>query len=318
MRSYIKSLCAVFLLSISTLSLAYNAAKWPEKALVGYVTAYARGATPPATTNAMITAALSHHYNVFVYSFGYIDAKNSVTFPTPISDANLKTQISNIHSQGGVVLLSFGGQNNTFKPDSDSKSAIPAAVNTATLLKKYNFDGIDLDVEKIVVDDQYLLDYIKTLRDQYTNIIITAAPQIAGGWGGPAQLAPTTIFTLDFLQNANFTALLIQEYNQAGGAKFNNLEDTDVGFITASFAPLTALVPYKTKIIIGEPATTVAGTGLSNPADVVTDLESGDVLSHSQYGGIMVWAINYDADQGWSFADGVHTVTVAQPTATNK
>ena len=118
----------------------------------------------------------------------------------------------------------------------------------------------------------------------------------------PASLAPDTVFSRAFLQAANFDALLIQEYNQFGGAVFDGLQDTEEGFISASFGPLTQLVPSNTKIIIGEPANTAAGSGLSDPTSVVRDIQSGEVLQSPQYGGVMVWAVNYDYEQNWSFS----------------
>ncbi|MDC0535514.1 glycosyl hydrolase family 18 protein [Francisellaceae bacterium] len=279
--------------------------KWPGKSLVGYITAY--GSTiPPNVTNQMVAESINNHYNVFVYAFGSINKQNNVSMPSGITKIDFTDQINNIHQNKGIALVSFGGQNNTFLPNPDD--AIQAADNTAAILKQYNLDGIDLDLESIDVDSNYLEQYIGELRNMNPNIILTAAPQIAGGYGGPAQLAPTSIFTQNFITNANFDALLIQEYNQYAGAVFDGKQDTDEGFITASFTPLTQIIPNRTKIIIGEPANSSAGTGLSNPNLVLSDIQSGGVLDNNQYGGIMTWALNYDYTQNWSFANGVYSV----------
>ncbi len=282
-----------------------QSSKWPDRALVGYVMAYSYTPPPSNVTDGMISDAIKNHYNVFVYAFGAIDSSNNVTLPDGISEADLSTQIQNIHANNGLALLSFGGQNNTFSPGSN---VTQAADNTAALIQKYGFDGVDLDLESITVDSAYLESYINELRNKDSSILLTAAPQIAGGYGGPAALAPTNIFTTDFLIKAKFDAILVQEYNQFGGAVFDGKQDTDVGFITASFDPLAKIIPSATKIVVGEPANSTAGSGLSNPADVVQDINSGDVKQSKQYGGVMTWAINYDADQGWSFANGVFPV----------
>lgn len=143
--------------SAATCSFAINrsttTSTWPEKALVGYVTAYG-SSTPPNVTNQMILDSLNHHYNVFVYAFGSINSKNSVSIPSGVISSDLNTQITNIHQAGGLAILSFGGQNNTFLPDTENPTQ--AADNTIELLKANEFDGIDLDLENISVDNKYL------------------------------------------------------------------------------------------------------------------------------------------------------------------
>ncbi|MCJ8291045.1 MAG: hypothetical protein HRT58_14660 [Crocinitomicaceae bacterium] len=278
--------------------------EWPKRSLVGYVAAYG-SIVPSNVTNNMISEAITEGYTVFVYAFGSIDAKNIVSIPTGITEADLQQQNDDIHANNSLSLISFGGANNTFLPGMDSKLA---ASNTVEFCHLYGFDGLDLDLESVDVDASYLTSYIDEIRNIDDGIFITAAPQIAGGYGGPASFAPATIFTKDFLVAAKFSALFVQEYNQFGGAKFEGLVDTDVGFISASFGPLTEIVPFATKIVVGEPANEDAGSGLSNPVEIVKDIASQDVLENSQYGGIMVWAINYDSDQNWTFAKGVEPV----------
>ncbi len=280
---------------------------WPEKALVGYVTAYV--GAPKKTTNLMISEALSHKYTVFVYAFGVINTNNEVSIPDGVTETELQVQIENIHKNNGLALISFGGGGvNTFTPGSDASKA---ALETVKFCQKYQFDGIDLDFENITVDVDYLQSYIDEFRKHNNELFITAAPQIGSDEEGKAIFQPKNIFTEFFLDSAALSAVFVQEYNQRGGAVFDGLQDTNVGFISASYTPLTKLVPKNTKIIIGEPATMAAAPagGLFNPEDVVKDIQQGEVvLNSSQYGGIMVWAINYDSEQNWSFADGVQSV----------
>lgn len=275
---------------------------WPDQALVGYPTAW------DSPSNEMISEALANNYKVFVYAFGKIDPSNTVTLPDGIPEPDLSTQLNNIHDGGGLALLSFGGQTNTFNPGSD---AVQAADKTVSLIQQYGFDGVDLDLEgnyPTYVNPAYLEAYIQEMRNKFSDILLTCAPQIAGGYGGPASFAPADIFTTDFLEQAKFDAILVQEYNQFGGASFGGKEDTDLGFISASFSPITEIVPSESKIVIGEPACEAAGSGLSNPADVVSDINSNGVRQSPQYGGIMVWSINFDAGQNWVFAQGVSQV----------
>ena len=274
---------------------------WPNQALVGYVEAY--GSTnPPNVTYTMITEAITNGYRIFVYAFGSINSDNQVSLPSGINPQDLSKQIEYIHENNGLALLSFGGANNTFLPGS---GANVAASNTVDICTKYKFDGVDLDLEHIDVDIDYLESYIKQLKSN-NDLFLTAAPQIGGGYnGGPATLAPIDIFTTSFLEAVRFDALFIQEYNQYGGAVFNGLKDTDVGFVCASFDPLTKIIPPNTKIIVGEPANRDAASGLKARC-LVEDIKSCSIRTNSQYGGIMVWAINYDFIQNWSFAKTVY------------
>ena len=283
---------------------------WPETSLVGYVAAYG-STTPPNVSTSMIKDSLSAGYTVLVYAFGSINNTGPVTMSgnpnKKVKPLDLKEQIAFIHESNALALISFGGANNTFNPDPSNASE--AASQIVDCCQRYGFDGVDLDLEDVSVSQTYIESLVDSIRAKDDRLYLTAAPQIAGGYGSPANLAPTGIFSESFLNNACFDALLVQNYNQFGGAEFNGLQDTQQGFITASFTSLTQFVPGATKIVVGEPANATAGSGLSNPAEIVADLHSGDVLSNPQYGGIMTWNINYDAQQEWSFARGVHSVT---------
>ena len=72
---------------------------------------------------------------------------------------------------------------------------------------------------------------------------------------------------------------------------------------------LDAYVPKNTKIIIGETATSNAATGMS-ASNTIADIKDGNsfgkMQENSQYGGIMVWSINYDAVNNFNFADTVY------------
>jgi hypothetical protein len=116
--------------------------------------------------------------------------------PHGISEAELGAQLNEIHDRGGLALLAFDGQNNTFDPGSDVKQA---AENTVSLIQKYGFDGVDLDLEQISVDTNYLKTYIQEMRSRFSDILLTCAPQIAGGYGGPASFAQSTFSPRIFL-----------------------------------------------------------------------------------------------------------------------
>lgn len=281
---------------------------WPNKALVGYITADGSTA-PPHSINTIVSSAINHNYKVFVYAFGCIDSNYEVTLPSGFNETDLEKQIAMINKDNGLALISFGGGgNNTFLPGDDPISAASA---TVTFCQKYQFNGIDLDLEHAPFTSNYLISYIEEIRKQDETLFITAAPQIASNADGSAALAPREIFTPELI-STKLTAILVQEYNQGEGAIFDGLDDTNPDFIVKSFAPLKRIIPSETKIIIGKPACKdAAGSGFNSPASIVRSLqkECSGVIDDPQYGGIMTWDINYDSAQNWSFADGVQTVT---------
>jgi chitinase len=304
------------LIALSALANISNASNWPQddKSLVGYVEGWHND------NRGVIQNALNSGYNVIVFSFANINgeqvSKGSLSEP----DNFLISETQNIHANSknkkGLAIVSFGGQNNTFNPTT-STDFNKLGQNIAAFLEKYNFDGIDLDIETIPagITNDNIISMMNSLRAQYkqdTNkdVVITSAPQIAGGYNNPnlPVLAPSNIFSKDFLEKAKFDAIFIQEYNQFGGAKFGGKFDTDQGFITASFGALTNYIPASTKVVPGEPATPRAGSGLSDPTSIVNDLMSGNILSNNRFGGIMTWDINYDTNNNWNFGRTVSSV----------
>ncbi|MGQ4001697.1 glycosyl hydrolase family 18 protein [Francisellaceae bacterium CB299] len=175
---------------------------------------------------------------------------------------------------------------------------------------------------------------------------LTAAPQVSG-WYGTGQWASGSasfaepMYTQTFMDNAHLDAVFIQTYNQYGGANFGGKKGYDVGFLTMTFdllseqtqdsmpgVPTNAFyVPETTKIILGVPDykapyvteakyrtggcladASCSGVGLYNPTDITTDINSGDLEQHSQYGGLMTWILNSDSYQNWTWVDGVKEV----------
>ena len=276
-----------------------------KKVMVGYVQA-------ETSTNNMIQEALAHKYNVIVFAFANVTGEQ-----ISVDNLNqLQQQVDMVKNSNAIALVSVGGQNISFNP-TDSTNFAKLGKNIADFLTDNHLDGLDLDLEGVPasVTVDHLLEMLKALREQYLlnnnkAVIITGAPEVAGGYGSPASLgfALSIWSKRDFLEQANFDALFVQEYNQGGGAFFDGKQDTDVGFISASFGPLSSYIPTPTKIIVGEPATQQAGNGLHLASDIVTDLQSGSVLGSERFAGMMTWSINYDYNNNWKWVDGVSSV----------
>lgn len=323
---------------------------WPQQAIVGYVKGYAATwKTQPDTTLEMIQAALQHGYNVLVYAFGGQDANNKpyLNFADTVSQ-NLPAQLQAIHNAKALALLSVGGgSNSTFNP-SLNNGAEAAGKAMGEFIAAQGFDGLDIDVEhpNASTTADNLLVYIQAMRNAFTaktgkSLILTAAPQV-NGWYGSGQWASgdakfaEPMYTQDFVNQAQFTAFLVQTYNQYGGANFAGLKGTDVGFLSMAFkllsadtraimtgVPATAFkVPASTKIVLGVPNfkdpavtdseykqgvclkdATCSGVGLYKPADILKDISQ--ITQYPQYGGIMTWIMNSDAYQNWSWVDGL-------------
>ena len=315
-KSITKIIASSALIALPALANTSNASSWPqdENVLVGYVEGWQND------NRQVIHNALKSNYNVIVFAFANIDGESVNKGSLLEPDTYLISEIKDIHSNSlnkkGLAIVSFGGQNNTFNPTLNTNFT-QLGKNIAAFLKKYDFDGIDLDLETIPagITNNNIITMINSLRTEYKkdnnkDVIITSAPQISGGYGNPnlPVLAPSNIFSKDFLEKAKFDAIFVQEYNQFGGAVFDNKQDTDTGFITASFGPLTDYIPASTKVVPGEPATSEAGSGLSDPTSIVDDLMSGNVLSNNRFGGLMTWDINYDANNNWNWGRTVSSV----------
>lgn len=251
---------------------------WPEKAIVGYVKGYASSLTyQPNTTTDMIKQAIKHGYNVFVYAFAGQKNNNEPYFA--FSDdviRNLAEQLKEIHNANCVALISVGGARNTYNPDfSNIQAIVDAGKKMADFMARYDFDGLDLDVEHppAGVEDHKLLSMLKSLRESFykkkgRQPYVTIAPQLIAWYSsdnratGYAQFAER-IYTQKLFDEGKLTAVLIQTYNQGGGVNYAGISGTDVGIITETFNslsemnhsmnPSSLLIPRETKIIVGVP-----------------------------------------------------------------
>jgi hypothetical protein len=200
------------------------------------------------------------------------------------------------------ILVSVGGQNNTFNPGNLSEVELnQLATNIVNFIKNNGFDGIDLDIE-VQTSPVLLKSLVSDIKNIDKDIIVTAAPQVVSVDG---ILVPvTTGNNQDYseaIQSGLFDYLFIQEYNSPG--------ENDPNFIINAFNDISKLIPEgsSTKIVTGQPtAAQAAGqTTLYYPKGATNPLKTEDVArlmlpelkqiyNDNKYGGVMGWSINVD------------------------
>ena len=321
-------------LAISSILLALSGSVYAsagENVLVGYLDLSALQS--PNSFNVM--TAVNHGYNMVIIGWGTVNGNTAgVLSDTLQNDANLKEQIASAHQVGAKVLLTFGGEVNTFIPTNNGTGvdAQSLAQSMIALKQQYGFDGFDFDLEGVsaggVYDQAFVESLLQDLRTLSPDIIITGAPQINGmigqGWNymGFAGVSGTNVSWNDLANTGLFTTILVQAYNQGGGAEIapNNpaggalLTDMDPAFIAASYDALMTpgvskvnFASMKTQLIIGLPSVPgnapngdFGGWGVSDPTLIVPQyrcLETGNgcgTYKPSQRyhpAGLMTWSV---------------------------
>jgi chitinase len=192
------------------------------------------------------------------------------------------------------------------------------------LLKRYNFDGIDIDIETGLVGSGS----ITTLSTSQANLIriidgvlaampsnfgLTMAPETAYVTGGSVTYGSIWGAYLPiikrYLDNGRLWWLNMQYYNGSmyGCSGDSYSAGTAQGFTVQTqclnsgltIQGTTIRVPYDRQVP-GLPAQPGAGGGYMTPA-----LVSQAYQSVSGIKGLMTWSANWDGSRGWTFGDNV-------------
>lgn len=223
--------------------------------------------------------------------------------------------------------MSTGGATALFRPGGADVNAL--ADNIIALLKKYDFDGIDFDLEHVesTVTEDYLYRLLKALKAKWPAIITSAAPQL-NNVGGKLQYVNTGFSTLynKSVKEGLYDYIFAQEYNTGGNyvnmqgdictsGSADCYDQKSAGFVVTSFHALKKITPAKTKIVAGQPckgsaagAASVYHGGAADPwaalAKAYKSLEG-----EAQFGGAMTWEVSLDSAQGYKFANAMAPVT---------
>ncbi|WP_328316126.1 chitinase [Streptomyces sp. NBC_00388] len=291
----------------------------------------ANGVHPPLgwipITDARIPA---HGYNVINAAFPVIRSDgtalwedgmdSTVKVPTPAEMCQAK-------ASGLTTLMSIGGA--TAGIDLSSTAVADRFVNTVVpLLQKYNFDGIDIDIEtgltgsgninQLSASQSNLIRIIDgVLARMPSNFGLTMAPETAYVTGGSVTYGSIWGAYLPIVKkyadNGRLWWLNMQYYNGSMyGCSGDSYSAGTVAGFTAQTDCLnkglvvqgaTVKVPYD-KQVPGLPAQPGAGGGY---------LSTGQVAqAWNTYGGglkgLMDWSLNWDGAKNWTFGDNVRSL----------
>jgi chitinase len=272
----------------------------------------------------------AHGYNVINAAFPVILSDGTVLWQDGM-DSTVKVatpaEMCQAKAAGATILMSIGGA--TAGIDLSSSAVADRFVATVVpILKKYNFDGIDIDIETGLTGSGN----INTLSPSQSNLIriidgvlaqmpagfgLTMAPETAYVTGGSVTYGSIWGSYLPIIKkyadNGRLWWLNVQYYN---GSMYGCSGDSySAGTVQGFTAQTTCLnnglviqgttikVPYD-KQVPGLPAQPGAGGGHMAPGLVGQSWNAfGGALK-----GLMTWSINWDGSRGWGFGDNVKSL----------
>ena len=288
----------------------------PAHLLMGYWQDFANGATP------LTLADVPASYNLVAVAFGNAgSAPGQVTFSLDsglssalggYTDSQFTSDIQTLHARGQKVILSVGGQNGTVSV-TDSASAGEFASSVDSIINQYGFDGVDIDLEN-GVNPAYMAQALEQLQsDVGSSLIITLAPQTID-----TQSTASDYLALALNIKPILTMINTQYYNSGtmNGCDGNVYAEGSVDFITALACTELQSGLSAAQVGIGLPASSsAAGSGYVDPSvannalDCLTSQANcGSFTPSTSYPdlrGVMTWSINWDASNGYNFANTV-------------
>ena len=233
------------------------------------------------------------------------------------TDEQFREDITTLQAEGRKVIISVGGELGHVDV-TDPTQAQNFADTTYELMQDYGFDGVDIDLEH-GIDAQHMSDALHDLSDRVgSDLIITMAPQtidFQSPDAGYYQLAEniSDILTIVNMQYYNSGSML--------GCDGNVYEQGTSDFVAALACIQLEMGLSADQVGLGLPATSAAaGGGYMPPSDVVAALDclqtggSCGAFSpespYGQIGGVMTWSVNWDAVNGYDFAQTVSAALV--------
>ncbi len=288
----------------------------PAHLLMGYWQDFTNDAAP------LTLAEVPASYNLVAVAFGDSDSTpGQVTFSidSGLSSAlggytqqQFTDDIQTLQARGQDVILSVGGQNGTITVD-DAASASAFASSVYSLIQEYRFNGVDIDLES-GVDPTYMASALEQLEsDVGSSLIITLAPQTVD-----TQSTGDDYFQLALDIQPILTMINTQYYNSGtmNGCDGNVYAEGTENFITALACTELEGGLSPSQVGLGLPASSsAAGSGYVDPSVVndaldclATGQSCGSFVPPATWPGIrgvMTWSINWDASNGYNFADTV-------------
>lgn len=307
--------------------------------MVGYLTSWNK--------QLLISEAAEQGYDTVVLAFATVEGETVGMFETwniyvdwnnPDQwETAMRQDIESAKNAGLLkhVILSVGGQNNTFKPRGANVNML--ANNILSYASKVGANGIDFDLEHVGdafgTDDPetYLAEIIRELKKQDPDFLITSAPQFNHIQAHEVNLVNTGTEQIynQAVAEGGFDYIFVQLYNTGhyymdstgkGYLDYNKPADavnqTDPQFVVNSYARLKQIIPASTKIVPGQPSDILAGGaatvyyGIYASTDEVYKklceaYQDTRVYNDPQFGGAMTWSINQDAANDFRFLNSV-------------
>ncbi|WP_242908174.1 glycosyl hydrolase family 18 protein [Actinomadura terrae] len=289
------------------------------------------GVHPPFGWVPINDARLKQHgYNVINAAFPVIRSDGTVLWEDGM-DATVKVstpaEMCAAKEAGATILMSIGGA--TAGIDLSSSSVADKFVQTIVpILKKYNFDGIDIDIEtglssggninQLSASQSNLIRIIDgVLAQMPSNFGLTMAPETAYVTGGSVTYGSIWGAYLPIVKkyadNGRLWWLNMQYYNGSmyGCSGDSYSAGTVQGFTVQTeclnkglvVQGTTIKVPYD-KQVPGLPAQPGAGGGYMSPGLVSQAWKA----FNGQLKGLMTWSFNWDGSKSFSFGDNVRSL----------
>jgi chitinase/chitodextrinase len=228
--------------------------------------------------------------------------------------------IQQVKARGQHVIISVGGQNGTVRV-ADAASAANFANSIYSLMTKYGFEGVDIDLEN-GVSATYMAQALRQLSTLAgSELIITMAPQTLD-----MQSTGTEYFKLALEIKDILTIVNMQYYNSGSMLGYDGkvYYQGTVEFLTAlaTIQLENGLKPEQ--VGLGLPASTSgAGSGYVDPSVVnaaLNCLANGTTAgsfqpphTYPKIRGAMTWSINWDASNNYYFSNSVKSCLNSLP-----
>ncbi|MFJ6698261.1 chitinase [Streptomyces sp. NPDC091272] len=288
----------------------------------------ANGVHPPFGWTPITDPRIPQHgYNVINAAFPVIRSDGTALWENGM-DATVKVatpaEMCQAKANGLTTLMSIGGA--TAGIDLNSTAVADKFIATLVpILKKYNFDGIDIDIEtgltgsgtitKLSTSQANLIRIIDgVLAQMPSNFGLTMAPETAYVTGGSVTYGSIWGAYLPIIKkyadNGRLWWLNQQYYNgnmygcsgdsYSAGTVEGFTKQTDCLNKGLVIQGTTIKVPYD-KQVPGLPAQPGAGGGYMSPSLVSQAWNN----YNNQLKGLMTWSLNWDGSKNWTFGDNV-------------
>jgi chitinase len=232
--------------------------------------------------------------------------------------AEFRADVAALRAQGRKVVLSVGGEDGAISVP-DAASATRFATDVLGLMRSWGFDGVDIDLEN-APDLRHLAPALRRLAaDAGPGFVLTMAPETVYVQPGGSYLR-----LIDQVRDL-VTVVNTQYYNSGSmlGRDGREYHAGTVDFLTALADLLLDGHLRPDQVGLGLPATpAAAGNGYVDPSvvgDALSCLALGErcgsyrpAARYPAIRGAMTWSVNWDAANGFRFANtvGAHLDTL--------